>query len=161
MVAAQQDASNSEPLLDINDPRLMDAMEIFANMSPEEMEETMKELQGMLVDDPETIDAIQDVMKEIRSMNANDIPNSLKDLVEEDEVRVAMKDALQILKDGQWDTIWEHRNFIRDAVIDSGKISPEDAARFKTDQNAWEEELKFIWNELQKQAAAADAAEEL
>ena len=161
MVAAQQDASNSEPLLDINDPRLMDAMEIFANMSPEEMEETMKELQGMLGDDPETIDAIQDVMKEIRSMNANDIPNSLKDLVEEDEVRVAMKDALQILKDGQWDTIWEHRNFIRDAVIDSGKISPEDAARFKTDQNAWEEELKFIWNELQKQAAAADAAEEL
>ena len=166
VVAAQQDSvdsSNSETLLDMNDPRLMDAMEIFANMSPEEMMETMNELKGMIGDDPETIAAIQDVMKEIQSMNANDIQNSLKDLVEEDEVRVAMKDALTILKDGQWDTIWEHRNFIRDAVIDSGKISPEDAAKFKTDQTAWEEELKFIWNELQKQAAASsvEAAEEL
>ena len=142
----------------MNDPRLMDAMEIFANMSPEEMEETMKELQGMLGDDPETIEAIQDVMNEIQTMNNKQdyIQNSLKDLVEEDEVRVAMKDALQILKDGQWDTIWEHRNFIRDAVIDSGKISPEDAAKFTTDQSAWEAELKFIWNELQKQANAAE-----
>ena len=142
-------------MLDIDDPRLVEAMEMFANMSPEEMMETMKELQGMLGGDAETVEAINQVMKEIQTMDVNDIQHSLKDMVQEDELNVAMYDALQMLKDGQWDTIWEHRNLIRDAVIDSGKISPHDAARFQTDQVAWETELKYIWKELQKQAAAS------
>ena len=153
--------SAADANIDLNDPRLIEAMEMFGNMSPEEMKETMAELRAMLGDDPETIEAINQVMNEISTMDKSQIEGSLKDMVEQDEIRVAMKDALEMLKDGQWDVIWEHRMLIRDAVIDSGKISPDDAAKFKTDDVAWEKELKFIWNELQKQANAMDASGDL
>ena len=154
-------AADVDANIDLNDPRLIEAMEMFGNMSPDEMKETMNELRAMLGDDPKTVEAINQVMNEIQTMDKSQIQGSLQDMVEQDEIRVAMKDALEMLKDGQWDVIWEHRMLIRDAVIDSGKISPDDAAKFKTDDVAWEKELKFIWNELQKQANAMDASGDL
>ena len=45
------------------------------------------------------------------------------------------------------------QDVILEAVLESGKLSPEDAATYKTDINAWEKELKFIYDELQRQAA--------
>ena len=135
------------------DPELLAAMEIFAGMSPEEMEETMAELVEMLGDDPETLAAIKEVMKEIPKMKAADVQSSLQQMVSDDEVAAATAEALKMLQQADWDTIWEKRDVILGAVIQSGKISAEDAAMFKTDNKAWENELRFIWNELQKQAA--------
>lgn len=143
-----------------NDPELLAAMEIFAGMSPEEMEETMNELKEMLGNDPETLAAINEVMEEMKQMDAADIKSSLEQMVADDEVAKATQDALKLIHKSSWETIWEKQADILDAVIQSGQISAEDAALFKSDQDKWEMELRFIWNELQKQAAD-NAKEEL
>ena len=147
--------------IDLNDPELLAAMEMFAGMSPEETEETMKELVGMLGDDPETLAAIEEVMKEIPNMKANDVQSSLKQMVSEDEVAAATQDALKLLGKSNWETIWEKQDLILDAVIQSDQINAEDTALFKSDNAAWEKELRFIWNELQKQATTAKTGDEL
>ncbi|CAB9518984.1 expressed unknown protein [Seminavis robusta] len=153
---------NTKNQLDLeNDPELLAAMEIFAGMSPEEMEETMKELTQMLGDDPETLSAIRDVMKEIPNLKTSDIQSSLKEMVSEDEVAAATQDALKLLGKSNWETIWEKQDLILEAVIQSGQLSANDAALYKSDKDAWEKELRFIWNELQKQAAASSGKDEL
>jgi hypothetical protein len=43
---------DQQPPLDLDDPGLLMAMEMFSKMSPEEVEETMMELKRMLGDDP-------------------------------------------------------------------------------------------------------------
>lgn len=140
-----------------DDPELLAAMEIFAAMSPEEMEETMQELTQMLGDDPETLAAIQEVMDQIPKISASDIQSSLQEMIADDEIAVATQNALKMLHKTDWETIWDKKEDILEAVIQSGQISAEDAALFKSDNEAWEKELKFIWNELQKQAAEAEA----
>lgn len=142
--------------MDLNDPQLIEAMQMFASMSPEEMEETMKELQEMLGDDPETMAMIKQVAEEIPKMRASGIQSSLKDMIAEDEVQAATNDALKMLEDNDnaWETIWEQRDQILKAVLASGQITPMDAARFESDPKEWEAELKHIWEELQKEAAA-------
>lgn len=55
-----------------------------------------------------------------------------------------------------WETIWEQRDAILEAVIASGQITAMDAARFRNDRNEWEAELKHIWTELQKEAATLE-----
>lgn len=141
--------------IEFDDPELLEAIEMFAGMSPEEMEETMQELIGMLGEDPETLAAIEEVMKEIPDMKAGDIQSSLNQMVSENEVATATKDALRLLGTSDWETIWEKQSLILDAVIQSGKMNAEDNALFKSDKVAWEKELRFIWNELQTQAASA------
>jgi len=59
---------------------------MFAGMSPEELEKTMQELIGMLGDDPDTLAAIEEIMKEIPGMEARHIQSSLRDVISEDEV---------------------------------------------------------------------------
>lgn len=156
-----QEEEQQEPLVDLTDPELQNAMQIFANMSPEEMEEAMQELQAMFGDDPDATAAIEEVMQEIPKMkSANDVQASLQDLIREDEIAVATSDALKLLQqDGSWDTIWERRDDILEAVLASGQIDPADAARFRASKDDWEAELVHIWNELQKQAGAAEQQE--
>ena len=143
----------------LDDPDLLEAMEIFANMSPEEMEDVLKELQMVLGDDPETLEAMREVMEELPAMKAADIQRNLKNLVEQDEIAKATADALDLLRKGEWNAIWDRRQEILDAVIASGKIDPEDAARFRSDPSEWEAELKHIWGELQNLAAMEDSNE--
>lgn len=147
-----------QPPLDLEDPGLLMAMEMFSKMSPEEMEETMMELKKMLGDDPETLAAIDDVMKEIPNMKDADIKSSLKDMISDDEIQAATNDALRLLRSTEnvWETIWEQRDAILEAVIASGQITAMDAARFRNDRNEWEAELKHIWTELQKEAATLE-----
>lgn len=145
--------------MDLDDPELLQAMEIFANMSPDEMEDVLKELQMVLGDDPEALEAMREVMEELPAMKAADIQRNLKNLVEQDEIAKATADALDLLRKGEWNAIWARRQEILDAVISSGKIDPEDAARFRSDPSEWEAELKHIWGELQKLAAQEDSNE--
>lgn len=147
--------------MDVNDPALIEAMQIFANMSPEEMVETMEELKEMLGDDPETLAAIEQVVAEIPKMKAEDIQSNLKEMIAEDEVQAATNMALQMLQDNEnaWETVWEKRDDILQAVLESGQVAPMDAVRFKADPKEWEAELKHIWEELQKTAASRKSSQ--
>ena len=139
---------------DFNDPELMEAMEIFNAMSPEDMQEAMLGLLEAVGDDPEMLAAIQEVQKEIEMMKAsgeNDAGN-LQDLIEDDGLAAASQDALDMLGSKDWESMWEMQEEILQGVLESGKLSAEDAALYKSDVSAWEKELKFIWNELQNQA---------
>lgn len=140
---------------DLDDPEVQMAIEMFSKMSPEEMEETMLEMKQLFGDNPEMMDAIEEVMREIPKMKTGDIQSSLKDLVSEDEVQAATYDALRMLRstENAWDTIWSERDAILEAVLESGQIAPVDAARFRNDPKEWEAELKHIWEQLQQDAA--------
>ncbi len=50
-----------------------------------------------------------------------------------------------------WESNWEMREVILQSVLESGQLSAQDAALYKSDLSAWEKELKFIWKELQNQ----------
>jgi hypothetical protein len=140
----------------MNDPELIDVVQMFANMSPEEMVEAMKDLQEMLGDDPEMLAAIEQVMEEIPKMKPEDIKSNLMEIIAEDEVQAATYTALQMLQDTEnaWETVWEKRDEILKAVLESGEVAPMDAARFQADPKEWEATLKSIWEDLQKLSAS-------
>jgi hypothetical protein len=146
--------------MDLEDPDLLAAIEMFSKMSPQEMEDTMNELKDILGDDPESLEAMQQVMSEITQLSAMDIKSSLKDIIADDEIQAATDDALRILQstDQSWESIWEQRETILEAVLASEKLSPEDAIQFRNNPLEWEAELKHIWEELMKQAESFDSA---
>ena len=146
--------------LDLDDTELVEAVKELAGMSPGEREEMMTELLGMLGDDPETLAALKEVMNEHSSMKVSDIKSAVKDMITEDEVAAATEDALKMLGRSKWEVIWEKQEQTLDAIIHAGQINSEDAALYKSNKKAWEKELRFIWNELQSQAAAARGSNE-
>ena len=135
-------------------------MEAFALMSPEEAEEAFAEVIEMLgedKDDPEMLEAIQEVMREMESMNSGaDVKARLSSMTLEEEIAEATEMALEMIATSEWEVIYNKREDILDSVIASGKVSAEDAALYKNDAAAWEEELKYIWDELQNQAKDSD-----
>ena len=153
-------ATDASPLIDLDDPELVEAMEAFALMSPEEAEEAFAEVIEMLgedKDDPEMLEAIQEVMREMESMNSGpDVKARLSSMTLEEEIAEATEMALEMISTSDWEVIYNKREDILDSVIASGKISAEDAALYKSDAAAWEEELKFMWDELQSQAKDSD-----
>ena len=82
---------------DLDDPEVQMAIDMFSKMSPEEMEETMVEMKQLFGDNPEMMDAIDEVLKEIPKMKAGDLQSSLKDMISEDEIQAATYDALRML----------------------------------------------------------------
>ena len=138
-------------------------MEAFALMSPEEAQEAFAEVLEMLgedKDDPEMLEAIQEVMREMESMNTgDDVKYRLSSMTMEEEVAQATEVALEMISISEWDSIYNKREDILDSVIASGKMSAEDAALYKSDAAAWEKELKHIWEELQSQANDAGTRE--
>jgi hypothetical protein len=94
-------------------------------------------------------------MEEVRSMNA-DVESKYETIVLEDELVKATKAALDVLSKSDWSTIYEKRASILESIINSGKVSSEDVAVFKSDPEAWERELEDIWDELQKQALMSE-----
>jgi hypothetical protein len=140
--------------VDFSDPELEDAMEIFNAMSPDEMQAAMIELLDVLGDDPEMLAAVQELQKEIETMKASGVESysKLEDMIEDDELAAATQDFLDMLEGGtDWESIWEMQEVILQSVLESGQLSAQDAALYKSDLPAWEKELKFIWKELQDQ----------
>ena len=138
-------------------------MEAFALMSPEEAQEAFAEVLEMMgedKDDPEMLEAIQEVMREMERMNTgDDVKYRLSSMTMEEEVAQATEVALEMISTSEWDVIYNKREDILDSVIASGKMSAEDAALYKSDAAAWEKELKHIWEELQSQANDAGTRE--
>lgn len=139
-----------------DDQELLDALEIFQGMSPEEMEETIVELlQHIGDDDPDTKAELETLLTEV--LPQLKFQSNLKEMTEDDELAAATQDALRLLSGAtSWDDIWEKQDVILEGVIASGQLTPEDVALFKSDENEWKAQLKFIWDELQKQAAEAE-----
>ena len=138
-------------------------MEAFALMSPEEAQEAFAEVLEMMgedKDDPEMLEAIQEVMREMENMNTgDDVKYRLSSMTMEEEVAQATEVALEMISTSEWDVIYNKREDILDSVIASDKMSAEDAALYKSDAAAWEKELKYIWDELQSQANDAGTRE--
>ena len=166
----QKDASAAATTLqhddtDIDD-ELLNAMEIFAGMSKVEMEETIREMIELVGrDDHETIAELEKLLHELIPMidddNKDDKNQNLKQMIQDDELKKATHDALTLLSGSSWDYVWENQQLILEGVLQSGQLSPEDAALYKADEAAWEKELKFIFNELQKQASSLSSSGEL
>ncbi|KAL3936244.1 MAG: hypothetical protein SGBAC_008402 [Bacillariaceae sp.] len=124
-------------------------------MSPEEMEETILELIQMVGnDDPETKAELEVLLNELIPQIKSQ--SNLNQMAQDDELAVATQDALRMLKGSNWDEIWGKQDIILEGVLASGQLSPEDAALYRSDEKAWKEQLKFIWDQLQQQAAEAE-----
>jgi hypothetical protein len=138
-----------------DDKELLDALEIFQGMSPEEMEETIIELmQQVGDDDPETKAELETLLNELVPELKSQ--SNLKQMAEDDEVAAATQDALRLLSGSNWDDLWEKQDVVLEGVLSSGQLTPEDEALFRSDQTAWKEQLRWIWDELQKQAAETE-----
>lgn len=138
-----------------DDKELLDALEIFQGMSPEEMEETILDLmEQMGDDDPESkavlVSLLNDLLPDLKSQS------NLKEMAEDDEVAAATQEALRLLSGSNWDDLWEKQEFILEGVLASGQLHPDDEALYKSDPTAWKEQLRLIWDELQKQAAETE-----
>ncbi|CAJ1946758.1 unnamed protein product [Cylindrotheca closterium] len=144
-----------EPERITQDEALKQALEIFEGMSPEEMEETILEMMQLVGnDDPETKAELELLLNELIPQIKSQ--SNLDQMVQDDELAVATQDALRMLKGSNWDEIWAKQDIILEGVLASGQLTPESAALYRSDEEAWKEELKFIWDQLQKQAAEAE-----
>ena len=153
---------DDHPLL--NDPDALQAMELFMGMSPSEREETIRELMEAVGDDPEKRAEMELLLSKLPAVDAEQLKNSpggmrssLKQMVQDDEFAKARTDAKQSLGGTPWSLFVENSDAILEATIASGQISPEQAATFKSDNEAWLKQLRVIWEDV----AMQDRKEEL
>lgn len=145
----------NEELLNLNDPDLQEAMQMFADMSPDEMMDTIKSLQEEFKDDPELLAELDTIMEELSQLDSDEIQASLDSIMNEEMTAKSMVDTLDMLKnadDNAWETIMENKDAILQVVIESGIMTQEEVELFQNDGKAWEEELEFLWKELKQQA---------
>lgn len=147
------DLSDMQQLM--KDPELAEAIEMFTQMNPEEMKEIMDDMMGLFGDDEDASSAIRVVIKEVENMDATDLRETMKEMMEEEEVAKAMQNTMQMLAtadESMLDEILGKKDLILESVIQSGQLSELDVQKFRSDPDAWEKELKHIWAELRKQA---------
>ena len=143
------------PLL--KDPEVLAAMEIFMGMAPDERASTIKGLMEAVGDDPQKRAEMELIISKLPALDEETLKNSpagvhssLKQMIQDDEFARAQRDARQQLDGVSWEFFVENRAAILDATIQSGQLSAEDAARFKTDDEAWMEQLRVIWEDVAK-----------
>jgi len=132
----------------LKDTELLEAMEIFVGMSAAEREEAITGLMAKVGDDPKKQAEMDFLLKKVSEMEDS---GSLKQMVQDDEIAKAKREAARQLDGSNWESFWEMQAQILEATLESGQLSPEDAARFKTDEDAWKKQLRTIWDDLQKQ----------
>mmetsp|Transcript_15375 Transcript_15375/g.18484 ORF Transcript_15375/g.18484 Transcript_15375/m.18484 type:complete len:179 (+) Transcript_15375:148-684(+) len=139
----------------INDPDVLQAMEIFMGMSPEERQETIKGLMDAVGDDPVKREEMATIISKLPALEQEQLLNSpaglkssLKQMVQDDEFARARQDAKQQLGGVSWEFFVENEAAILEATIAGGQLSAEDAATFKTDKKAWMEQLRVIWEDV-------------
>jgi len=144
------------PLLN-GDPEVLAAMEIFMGMAPEERASTIKGLMEAVGDDPQKRAEMELIISKLPALDEETLKNSpagvhssLKQMIQDDEFAKAQRDARQQLGGVSWEFFVENQAAILDATIQSGQLSAEDAARFKTDDEAWMEQLRVIWEDVAK-----------
>jgi hypothetical protein len=145
--AQQQPDGTTNNLNLADDPELLAAMEIFMGMSAQEREETIQGLMktGAVGEDPAKQAEMEALIKMLPQL---DDSSSLQRMIQDDEIHKAKESAKEQLKDDTWKSFWANQAEILESVLASGQLSPEDAARFKTDEAAWKEQLVIIWQDL-------------
>ena len=148
----KQEAPPTDPpslqSLSQEDPELYEAMQMFAGMTPEERMETMEELKVVLGDDPDLLKELDTIMEEIANMDPMEMDQSLQDL-QSDVVNDAL-DLLAKADENDWDKVVANQQAILEAVIQNGGMSEEEANMFRNDPDAWQEELRLIFEELKQ-----------
>ncbi len=140
------------------DLELEEAIQAFADMSREEMVETIQEMKDLLHDDPDALKELDVVIEELSKMDEQEIQDNLEAIMAEEAVAQSMAETLEMLQNADESTfekILEKKDTILQTIVESGIMSKEELAMFENDEAAWEEELRFIWNELKTQASAA------
>mmetsp|Transcript_5237 Transcript_5237/g.7563 ORF Transcript_5237/g.7563 Transcript_5237/m.7563 type:complete len:176 (+) Transcript_5237:80-607(+) len=138
------------------DPDLLGAMEIFMRMSPEERESTIQGLMEAVGDDPEKRKEMELIISKLpaveqEQLKKNGGSSSLNDMIQEDEFAKAKHEAKKQLNGIDWESFWAMQEEVLESVIAAGQVSPEDAAHFKTDEEAWKKQLRTIWEDLQQE----------
>ncbi len=147
-----------------NDPELKAAIQNFADMSPEEMKETILALmEDIDSNDVETLKELDSILEELSKLDAEEIEEDLYSIMEEEAVAKSMAETMALLQqsgDDAWEKIISKKDLILDVVTQSGVMSEDEITLFQNNPSAWEEELKEIWNEM-KAVAAASGNDEL
>ena len=162
---AASDNENDNPLADLSDEELqkelLDVMEQFALMSDGEMEEAFSEVVDMLGDDdPEMLEAVREIKEALKSsdesVESTPLTESMATSIEK-EIAEATDIALELIsKSDDWESIHSKRDGILNSLIATGTVSAEDAALYKSDDGAWEKELRLIWDGLKNLAKEGD-----
>jgi len=177
-----QDGKGDELIMD---QELLNAMELFMGMSGKEREETIQgllqaaaaassgsdgdgghtnvaEMEALL----EMLPAMEEELKN-RAMNKNDgnpviMPSSLQQMIQDDALSRALKDAQNLIlhssKYTDWDSFWADQEIILEATVNSGQLSKEDAAKFQNDPKEWEIVMRSIWADLNLEEGLNDHA---
>lgn len=173
----------NQGLVDLSDEELFTVMEQFALMSKEEREQAYSEVMDMLGDDdPGIVEAMKEIMKTVELMDeSEEITNSLEgskaylmamedDMTDAKQFLLGVKEeiaratgiALRMISQADWEVVYNKRGDMLDSLIASGKMSPEDASLYKSNDAAWEREVRAIWDGIQNQAREhANAGNEL
>mmetsp|Transcript_24206 Transcript_24206/g.26730 ORF Transcript_24206/g.26730 Transcript_24206/m.26730 type:complete len:180 (-) Transcript_24206:166-705(-) len=136
------------------DPDLLGAMEIFMGMSTEERGKAIQGLMDTIGDDPQKRKEMELIISKLPAVEQEQIvkrgqAGNLNDMIQADEFAKAKHEAKKKLGGIEWESFWAMQEEVLESVIASGQVSPEDAARFKTDEEAWKKQLKTIWLDLQ------------
>ena len=138
---AQQDATKSL----LEDPELLNALEIFMGMSAQERYETIQGLMEAVGHDPDKRLEMERLIEMLPQMEDN---SDLKEMIRQDELLKAKQQAKRQLDGQDWESFWAMQADILEATIASGQLTPEQAAHFKTDEEAWKAQLRTIFNDL-------------
>lgn len=138
-----------ENLKELDSEHLLNAMEIFMKMAPNEREETIKGLMASVGDDPAAKAEMEALIQMLPNLDAE---TNLQQLIEEDEIAKAKREASRQFSQRTWEEVWADQEEILNEVLASGQLRPEDAAVFKTDPEAWKRTLKLMYDDLSKPA---------
>jgi hypothetical protein len=138
----------------VDDPALLNAMEIFMGMSAQERYETMHGLMEAVGHDPSKRAEMETLIKMLPQMDYDDDNDasvtSLRQMIHDDEMRKAQHEAQRQVEGQDWESFWAMQADILEATIASGQLTPEQAADFKTDEDAWKAQLRIIFDDLQQ-----------
>lgn len=83
---------------------------------------------------------------------ATGVQSSIKLMIQDDEIAKAKHNARQMLDDknlgDSWKFFLDNEAQILEATIQSGQLTTEQIATFKTDEDAWKKQLRVIWEDI-------------
>ena len=148
----QEENGEAKGAAALTEDELMHLAETFAAFSEEERALAFKEVEELLADDPDALIEWELVKEQIGSIEVQPEPAVEVISLTADELSEATGVALESVSSSNWNQILERKNAILDSLISKKKISAEDAALYTADPDAWETELKTIWDLLRFQA---------
>ena len=156
------DYDTDDFMSNVSDLELAEAFQMLAEMSPDEMQETMEELKSLMGDDPEAIAEIEAVMNELSQMSPEELAMTMEELMEEEADAYSIQETMDMLAnadDDMWEEIIETKDILLEHIFTAGGFTEEEYQTFKESPEDWEKELRGIWDELRQEAQDEHASE--